>query len=217
MHLTKPVIICLAQKREDPAAEETYRTRSSRHQDSRHHGTTFPPISSRSSQRTHRLPHPEARGPRSERIIEASCPEDGVVLDCFAGCAYVAIAAETTRTQLGHLRHQPQGLDRLQAPVRQTNPCPPNLQRDHASDPASADGQRSNRPRTGRATHPSNPRPRQRCARLQRSGKAQSLQNSCQHHPRDRDAGDTPRTIPLPGVVLRIRQPQAQWGGHQDH
>ena len=30
----------------------------------------------------------------AERIIKASCPEDGVVLDCFAGCAYVAIAAE---------------------------------------------------------------------------------------------------------------------------
>ena len=30
----------------------------------------------------------------AERIIKASCPENGVVLDCFAGCAYVAIAAE---------------------------------------------------------------------------------------------------------------------------
>ena len=30
----------------------------------------------------------------AERIIKASCTEDGVVLDCFAGCAYVAIAAE---------------------------------------------------------------------------------------------------------------------------
>ena len=34
----------------------------------------------------------------AERIIRASCPEGGVVLDCFAGCAYVAIAAE----RLGH-------------------------------------------------------------------------------------------------------------------
>ena len=34
----------------------------------------------------------------AERIIKASCPEGGVVLDCFAGCAYVAIAAE----RLGH-------------------------------------------------------------------------------------------------------------------
>ena len=30
----------------------------------------------------------------AERIIEASCPPDGVVLDCFAGCAYTALAAE---------------------------------------------------------------------------------------------------------------------------
>ena len=30
----------------------------------------------------------------AERIIKASCPEGGVVLDCFAGCAYVGIAAE---------------------------------------------------------------------------------------------------------------------------
>ena len=30
----------------------------------------------------------------AERIIKASCPEDGTVLDCFAGCAYVAVAAE---------------------------------------------------------------------------------------------------------------------------
>ena len=30
----------------------------------------------------------------AERIIQASCPPDGVVLDCFAGCAYVALAAE---------------------------------------------------------------------------------------------------------------------------
>ena len=30
----------------------------------------------------------------AERIIKASCPEGGVVLDCFAGCAYVAVAAE---------------------------------------------------------------------------------------------------------------------------
>ena len=30
----------------------------------------------------------------AEHIIKASCPEDGVVLDCFAGCAYVAVAAE---------------------------------------------------------------------------------------------------------------------------
>ena len=30
----------------------------------------------------------------AERIIKASCPEGGVVLDCFAGCAYVPIAAE---------------------------------------------------------------------------------------------------------------------------
>ena len=30
----------------------------------------------------------------AERIINASCPEGGVVLDCFAGCAYVAVAAE---------------------------------------------------------------------------------------------------------------------------
>ena len=30
----------------------------------------------------------------AEQIIKASCPEGGVVLDCFAGCAYVAVAAE---------------------------------------------------------------------------------------------------------------------------
>ena len=30
----------------------------------------------------------------AERIIKASCPEGGVVLDCFAGCAYVPVAAE---------------------------------------------------------------------------------------------------------------------------
>ena len=30
----------------------------------------------------------------AERIIKASCPDGGVVLDCFAGCAYVAVAAE---------------------------------------------------------------------------------------------------------------------------
>ena len=30
----------------------------------------------------------------AERIIKASCPPDGVVLDCFAGCAYTAVAAE---------------------------------------------------------------------------------------------------------------------------
>ena len=30
----------------------------------------------------------------AERIIKASCPEGGTVLDCFAGCAYVAVAAE---------------------------------------------------------------------------------------------------------------------------
>ena len=30
----------------------------------------------------------------AERIIQASCPPDGVVLDCFAGCAYTALAAE---------------------------------------------------------------------------------------------------------------------------
>ena len=30
----------------------------------------------------------------AERIIAASCPPDGVVLDCFAGCAYTAVAAE---------------------------------------------------------------------------------------------------------------------------
>ena len=30
----------------------------------------------------------------AERIIKASCPKGGVVLDCFAGCAYVAVAAE---------------------------------------------------------------------------------------------------------------------------
>ena len=30
----------------------------------------------------------------AERIIKASCPEGGVVLDCFAGCAYAAVAAE---------------------------------------------------------------------------------------------------------------------------
>ena len=30
----------------------------------------------------------------AERIIKASCLEDGIVLDCFAGCAYVAVAAE---------------------------------------------------------------------------------------------------------------------------
>lgn len=30
----------------------------------------------------------------AQRIIKASCPEGGVVLDCFAGCAYVAVAAE---------------------------------------------------------------------------------------------------------------------------
>ena len=30
----------------------------------------------------------------AERIIKASCPEGGFVLDCFAGCAYVAVAAE---------------------------------------------------------------------------------------------------------------------------
>ena len=30
----------------------------------------------------------------AERIIKASSPEGGTVLDCFAGCAYVAVAAE---------------------------------------------------------------------------------------------------------------------------
>ena len=35
----------------------------------------------------------------AERIIKASCPEGGVVLDCFAGCAYVAIAAERLSRQ----------------------------------------------------------------------------------------------------------------------
>ena len=35
----------------------------------------------------------------AERIIKASCPEDGVILDCFAGCAYVAVAAERLQRQ----------------------------------------------------------------------------------------------------------------------
>ncbi len=30
----------------------------------------------------------------AERIVKASCPEGGTVLDCFAGCAYVPVAAE---------------------------------------------------------------------------------------------------------------------------
>ena len=30
----------------------------------------------------------------ARRIIEASCPENGIVLDCFAGCAYVPVAAQ---------------------------------------------------------------------------------------------------------------------------
>ena len=41
----------------------------------------------------------------AERIIKASCPPGGVVLDCFAGCAYVALAAEKTRPPLDRLRH----------------------------------------------------------------------------------------------------------------
>ena len=32
----------------------------------------------------------------ARRIIEASCPEGGIVLDCFAGCAYVPVAAQRT-------------------------------------------------------------------------------------------------------------------------
>ena len=32
----------------------------------------------------------------AQRIIKASCPKDGVVLDCFAGCAYVPVAAAIT-------------------------------------------------------------------------------------------------------------------------
>lgn len=32
----------------------------------------------------------------AKRIIQASCPEGGVVLDCFAGCAYVPVAAQLT-------------------------------------------------------------------------------------------------------------------------
>ena len=32
----------------------------------------------------------------AQRIIEASCPPDGIVLDCFAGCAYVPVAAQLT-------------------------------------------------------------------------------------------------------------------------
>ena len=35
---------------------------------------------------------PTANG--GKRILKASCPEGGVVLDCFAVCAYVAVAAE---------------------------------------------------------------------------------------------------------------------------
>ena len=30
----------------------------------------------------------------AKRIIQASCPPEGVMLDCFAGCAYTAVAAE---------------------------------------------------------------------------------------------------------------------------
>ena len=32
----------------------------------------------------------------AKRIIQASCPEGGIVLDCFAGCAYVPVAAQLT-------------------------------------------------------------------------------------------------------------------------
>ena len=47
------------------------------------------------SQATERTGYPTQKPVAlAERIIKASCPEDGVVLDCFAGCAYVAIAAE---------------------------------------------------------------------------------------------------------------------------
>lgn len=35
----------------------------------------------------------------AERIIKASCPEGGIVLDCFAGCAYVPVAAERNGRQ----------------------------------------------------------------------------------------------------------------------
>lgn len=50
------------------------------------------PLNSQSAERTgYPTQKPVAL---AERIIKASCPEGGVVLDCFAGCAYVAVAAE---------------------------------------------------------------------------------------------------------------------------
>ncbi|MDE2787065.1 MAG: DNA methyltransferase [Chloroflexota bacterium] len=50
------------------------------------------PLNSQSAERTgYPTQKPVAL---AERIIRASCPEGGVVLDCFAGCAYVAVAAE---------------------------------------------------------------------------------------------------------------------------
>ena len=56
------------------------------------YGTIFPTCQAGSSEKTgYPTQKPVAL---AERIIKASCPEDGVVLDCFAGCAYVAIAAE---------------------------------------------------------------------------------------------------------------------------
>ena len=52
----------------------------------------IPPISPQANER---IGYPTQKPVAlAQRIIEASCPEDGVVLDCFAGCAYVAIAAE---------------------------------------------------------------------------------------------------------------------------
>ena len=86
----------------------------------------------------------------AERIVKASCPDGGVVLDCFAGMRLRRSSRRAAGAPVDSLRHQPPRMDCLQTPVRQATTGPVGMPRADggANGNARQHGRSGNSPRT---------------------------------------------------------------------
>ena len=149
----------------------------------------------------------------AERIILAGTNPGDVVLDCFAGCAYVPVAAERNGRQWIACDISPPRAHRPAPPIRQI----PIQRRRRPSRPSTRANRRRQRhhPLPPRPPYPNRRRPR-RIPRHQRPAR-KSLQSPRQPNPRKRHARIPARPIRLHRLVLRLRQPPPRRNHRPNH
>ena len=150
----------------------------------------------------------------AERIIQVSTNEGDIVLDCFAGCAYTAIAAERLKSPVDGGGLESPRLDGVQAAVQQAQTGAADLPRYDDRAAGAGLGADRHRARPGAVAEAPVARPGGTAETAVATGTSVQREGADEQR---RDAGGAAPAVRVDGLVLRFRQSSpGRQGGRDD-